>query len=91
MWAVKEAHTTLDRGHEVTLVTLANPLADAQGAPLLDAAGNPREEIRVVRHYRSAGQTLTQWRANVKREIRAMLDAENTTAPTETDVTAAVR
>lgn len=90
-WAVKEAKATLDRGYEVILVTLVNPKLDAAGAPVLDGKGNPVEETRVVRHYRSVGQTLAQWRANAKREVKALLDSMNEAVPAETDVTVAVR
>ncbi len=53
------------------------------------------DRLHTVRHYRTSfggvPQTLTEWRTNVKREVKALLDTWNAAPPEDVDVLRSVR
>ena len=88
-WKVEKA----EQQGDWAVITIKHVLAD--GTDEVEAKGNLA--TKTLRHQRTSfdgkQQTLTEWRANIKREVRAMIavwDSEETVA-TAQDITAAVR
>ncbi|MAH51047.1 hypothetical protein CMI37_34845 [Candidatus Pacearchaeota archaeon] len=87
-WSIKDAIT---QGDEAT-ITLVQTTQDE--------TGEDKEETRVVHHFRSSfpggrggevTQTLVQWRANIKREVEALLTHMNADKPTTVDIVSHLR
>ncbi len=83
-WSIKSAHTVGDQCD----IVFSRMVTDPEGVDT--------EETRAIKHFRTSfggsKQTLVQWKANIKREVGAMITLLNAAdqAPAPTDITSDV-